>query len=225
MLNPLVFFAHHLILDLLLSPHLLLNELALFFFTSLNLLALNDLLKRGVLDLLLCANDMKEVTLLSLFHFNGLHISPHFFFKVLPSGNHVALVLFFCSSVLSLTKFLFIFLLPLSLDSLLLNLHVTLPSNQDVICSFLCLIEFLPRFLFLLLKQCDSVREKLVIFLCALPRNLGGDEFAVQGLVIVVFIHIQVHLMGRWELRRMQLVVQMLIIIIFLLSVYLLLIW
>jgi hypothetical protein len=35
----------------------------------------------------------------------------------------------------------------------------------------------------------------------------------VQGLIIVVLIDVQIHLMSRWELRAVQLVVQVVVIV------------
>lgn len=53
-----------------------------------------------------------------------------------------------------------------------------------------------------------------MILFGALASDLGGDELAVQGLIVVVLVHVQVHLVGRWELRRVQLVIQMCIIVV-----------
>jgi len=53
-----------------------------------------------------------------------------------------------------------------------------------------------------------------VIFFGALASDLGGDKFAVQGLIVVVLIHVQVHLVSGRELRGMKLVIQMSIIIV-----------
>ncbi len=53
-----------------------------------------------------------------------------------------------------------------------------------------------------------------MIFLGALASDLGGDEFAVQSLIVIVLIHIQVHLVSGRELRGMKLVIQMSIIVV-----------
>jgi hypothetical protein len=53
-----------------------------------------------------------------------------------------------------------------------------------------------------------------MILFGALASNLGGDELAVQGLIVVVLVHVQVHLVSGRELRRVQLVIQMRIIVV-----------
>lgn len=157
MLNPLVLLAHHLVLNLLLCAHLLLNELPLLLLTRLHLLALNDLLERAIFDLLLVAHNLQEVALLPLLHLHVIDFSPHLILEVAPCHIHVLLVHLLGGPVLSLAQLLLLLLLPLPLLALLLNLHVALASHQDVSRSFLSLVEFLPRLLLLLLEQCDSI--------------------------------------------------------------------
>lgn len=112
-----------------------------------------------------------------------------------------------------MAEHLFFLLLPLSLLAFLQHLHVTLSRNKYVVGPLLGLVELLPSFLLLLLKQCDSIGQKLVVLLGPFPGYLRGNQLAVQGFIIVVLVHVQIHLVGRRELRAMQLVVQVGIIV------------
>lgn len=220
-LNALLLLPHHLIFNLLLGAHLLLNQLALLLLASLILLTLNHLLKRVVLYVLLLFDDLHEVALLTFLILDCVDLPLDLLLEVTPGHIHVLAVLLLNSAVLRLTEHLFFLLLSLSLHALLLNLHVALSRHQDVVGPLLGLVELLPGLLLLLLEQGDPVREQLVVLLRSLPRHLGCDQLAVQRLVIIIFVNVQVHLVGRRELRTVQLVIQ--VAVIFLLLVLLLL--
>ena len=57
--------------------------------------------------------------------------------------------------------------------------------------------------LLFLLEEGDPVGKKTVIFLCALAGKFCGDELAMECLIVVVLVHVQVHLLSDatcWEL-------------------------
>lgn len=58
-----------------------------------------------------------------------------------------------------------------------------------------------------------------MILLGALPCNLSRDQLAMESLIIVILVDIQIHLVRRWELRGVELVVQVVVIVILLLVV------
>ena len=67
--------------------------------------------------------------------------------------------------------------------------------------------------LFLLLEWGDAVGEEFVIFLGALACDLGGNQLAMQGLIVVVLIDIQVHV-GHLlpELARLHLLLELVVL-------------
>jgi len=67
--------------------------------------------------------------------------------------------------------------------------------------------------LFLLLEKGDAVGEEFVIFLCALACDLGGNQLAMQGLIVVVLIDVQVHV-GHLlaELARLHLLLELVVL-------------
>lgn len=213
MLDTFLLLTHHLILNLLLCTHLLLDKFSLLLFTSFHLLSLDHLFQRVVLDVFLLLDDLHKVTLFTLLILYCVYITLNLFFEVATSHIHVLAVLLLDGAVLSLTEHLFLLLLSLSFLAFLLHLHIALSCNEYVIGPLLGFIELLPRLLLFLLEQCDSIGEKLVVFLSPFSRHLRGNQFAVQGLIIVVLIDVQVHLVSRGELRAVQLVVQVVVIV------------
>ena len=66
-----------------------------------------------------------------------------------------------------------------------------------------------------MLKKCNSVRKKLVIFFCTFSSDLSSDKLAMKSLIIVLLIHVEVHLGSGRKLRTVQLIVQVGIILLF----------
>lgn len=129
MFNTFLLLTHHFIFNLLLGAHLFLNKFSLFFLARFNLLTLNHLLQRVVLDVLLLFDNLHEITLFSLLHFYSINITLHLFFEVTTSHIHILAVLLLNSAVLCLTEHLFLFLLSLSLLAFLMHLDVALSSQ------------------------------------------------------------------------------------------------
>jgi hypothetical protein len=163
---------------------------------------------------LLLFDDLHEVTLLTLLHFYCINITLDLLLEVATGHIHVLAVLLLNGAVLGLAEHLFLILLSLSLLSLLLHFHIPLPRNEYIISPLLCLIKLLPRLLLLLLQQRDPIGQQLVVFLRPLPRDLGRDQLAVQRLIVVILVHVQVHLVGGRELRTVQLVIQVVVVVI-----------
>ena len=145
MLDPLGFFLHHLVLDLLLGPQLLLHQLALLLLLGLALLAAYHLLERVVLEGLLVAHHVHEVLLLLLLVLDLVRLLPHLVLDVAALHIEGALLLLLHLEVDLLAEGLLILLLPLDGVTLRLLLHVALSRHQDVPRAFLGLIELLPR--------------------------------------------------------------------------------
>ena len=225
MLDPLLLLAHHLVLDLLLRAHLLLDELALLLLARLDLLTLDYLLERRVLHVLLVPHDLHEVTLLPLLQLHALHLATHLVLQVPPGHVHVLLVLLLGRTVLSLTELLFMILLSLPLDAFLLYLDVSLACDEYVVGAFLGLVELLPRLLLLLLEQRDPIRQQLVVLLGPLPRHLRRDQLPMQRLVVVVLVHVQIHLVRRREMAPVQLIIQVLVVILLILLMLRIVLW
>ena len=169
--------------------------------------------------MLLLFDDLHEVTLLTLLHFYCINITLNLLLEVATGHIHILAVLLLNGAVLCLAEHLFLILLPLSLLALLLHLHVSLPRDEYIISPLLCLIKLLPRLLLLLLQQSDPVRQQLVVLLRPLPGDLGRNQLAVQRLIIVVLVHVQVHLVGGWELGTVQLVIQVVVVVLLILLV------
>ena len=169
--------------------------------------------------MLLLFDDLHEVTLLTLLHFYCINITLDLLLQVATGHIHVLAVLLLNGAVLCLTEHLLLILLPLSLLPLLLHLDVPLSRDEYIISPLLSLIKLLPGLLLLLLQQRDPIGQQLVVLLRPLPRNLRRYQLAVQRLIIVVLVHVQVHLVRRWELRTVQLVIQVVVIVLLILLV------
>ena len=150
--------------------------------------------------MLLLFDDLHEVTLLTLLHFYCINITLDLLLQVATGHIHVLAVLLLNGAVLCLTEHLLLILLPLSLLPLLLHLDVPLPRDEYIISPLLSLIKLLPGLLLLLLQQRDPIGQQLVVLLRPLPLDLRRYQLAVQRLIIVVLVHVQVHLVRRWEL-------------------------
>ena len=164
--------------------------------------------------MLLLLDHVQEVTLILLLALDIVDLLLDLFLHVAAGSLDVILHLFLDGAVLRLSKHLLFLLLPLTLRSLLSDLHVALAGLKDVGRALLGFIEFLPSLGLFLLEESDTVREQLVILLGALTSDLRGDELAVQRLIIIVLVNIQVHLVSGRELRGVQLIIQMSIIVV-----------
>jgi len=65
--------------------------------------------------------------------------------------------------------------------------HIALAHLHDVTCFLFRIFDFLPRLLFLLLEQSDSVGQKLNIFLGPLARDPLFSESRANRAIVVSF--------------------------------------
>mmetsp|Transcript_39385 Transcript_39385/g.37861 ORF Transcript_39385/g.37861 Transcript_39385/m.37861 type:complete len:158 (+) Transcript_39385:274-747(+) len=148
---------HGFLFDLVLSPHLSLDQFLLLLISRLHLLLLNHFLRRSVFDILLLFDFELQFFLLSLFHLHIVHFLLHFIIFFLFSDLQIHLHLILVLLIKCLLHLLLLLLLSLSLDLFFHVLLVPLLLTHNVLSSFLSLINLFPSLLFFLFEKSYSV--------------------------------------------------------------------
>lgn len=150
MLKALLLFEKGLLFNLLSSLRLLLLQVTLLFILGLPLLGFNHLLHRCVFEILLLLLDMHVILLIPLLLLYIVCLVAHLLLSGLDISLHIGLELFLHHSILLLTSHFFFFQLTLTLHLSLEALLVTHSLGDDVLGTFLGLINLFPSLLLLL---------------------------------------------------------------------------
>ena len=145
MVKSCLFLSHCLFFNILFSSSLFLHYVSLFLINCFPLLVLDHLLCAAVLQVFLLPLHVHEVLLLLFFLLYVVYLRFQFIFHCLLGNFDVLFQLIFQSSILCLSELLFLFLLSLSLHLLLELFLVPLSLTDNVLCPFLCFLNFLPR--------------------------------------------------------------------------------